>query len=54
MTTESQLPNEQDNITRAILERAEQSDHPPVPLTSEEREAIAFEGRCRARRIRNR
>jgi hypothetical protein len=33
--------DEQDDIARAILERAGQSNLPPVPLTSEEREAIA-------------
>ena len=34
-------PDEQDDIARAILELAGQSDLPPVPLTAEEREAIA-------------
>lgn len=34
-------PSEQDNIARAILELAGQSDLPPVPLAPEEREAIA-------------
>ena len=41
MTTESQLPDKQDDITRAILELAAQSNLPPVPLTSDDREAIA-------------
>jgi hypothetical protein len=34
-------PDEQDDIARAILELAGQSDLPPVSLTSDEREAIA-------------
>ena len=34
-------PDEQDDIARAILQLAGGHDMPPVPLTSEEREAIA-------------
>jgi hypothetical protein len=34
-------PDEQDDIARAILELAGQSDLPPVSLTPDEREAIA-------------
>jgi hypothetical protein len=34
-------PDEQDDIARAILQLAGDSHAPPVPLTSEERQAIA-------------
>ena len=34
-------PDEQDDIARAILQLAGGSDTPPVPLTADEREAIA-------------
>jgi hypothetical protein len=34
-------PDEQDDIARAILQLAGDSKAPPVPLTSEERQAIA-------------
>ena len=40
-TARSLSPSEQDDIARAILELAGQSDLPPVPLTPDEREAIA-------------
>ena len=40
-TARSLSPGEQDDIARAILELVGQSDLPPVPLTLEEREAIA-------------
>ena len=39
-TARSLSPGEQDDIARAILELAGQNDLPPVPLTSEQREAI--------------
>jgi hypothetical protein len=39
-------PDEQDDIARAILQLAGGRDMPPVPLTPDEREAIAkIEGR---------
>jgi hypothetical protein len=39
-TARNLSPGEQDDIARAILELAGQSDLPPIALTSEEREAI--------------
>jgi hypothetical protein len=34
-------PGEQDDIARIIMQLADANDAPPVPLTGEEREAIA-------------
>ena len=41
MTTESQLPDEQDDIARAILALADVSDGTTIPLTPDERKAIS-------------